>query len=356
MIALLVLLLQTVCFAVSPEELLREELGVPELEQAEPAAAEEIYGPITLADTKQPEALLRKLWSAVTGCAHDVLYSSLRGGASLLAAALLAALCGILAQSATVSTAGLCVVALLCVEGLDSCYTVGLEALTSLSDLAHTMLPCLCAAAAASGAVTSSAAKYAASMLYFDGLISLEQEYAVRLLSAYSALIITARLTDHPLLQTLAGLMKQALKWGMILITAALTVYLSLTGILTGAADAAASKTVKLVLSSALPVVGGILSNASSALLSGAQMLRNGIGTLGMLFALAVCVLPYLTLGSHYLVFQMVGAASASAGDAKIGGLIRDFGSVYGFLLGMVGMASVFLFVSVISLMKTVIG
>lgn len=353
-LALILLLLQSTCLAGDSEEILRRELGIQEFEQAAPSAAREIYGDLSIGDVSEPTKLLQKLWSAVTGSAYDLIFSALRGGAALLAAAFLTSFCGAFFKSETVSAVGACAVSLLCVEGMHSCFAVGREALQSLADLSHLLLPTLCTAAAAGGAVTSSGAKYAVSMLFFDGLITLEQEYATVLLSVYAALAMTARVTEHPFMQMLAGLMKQALKWALILIASLFTCYLSLTGVLTGTVDAAAAKAAKTVISSTLPVVGGILADASSALLSGAQLLRNGIGVIGLFFALAVCAAPYLTLGSHYLVYQIVGGAAASFGESKIGGVIKDLGTVYGFLLGMVGVATVILFVSVITLMKTV--
>ena len=75
---------------------------------------------------------------------------------------------------------------------------------------------------------------------------------------------------------------------------------------------------------------------------------------IGMLVILAVCVSPYLMLGSHYLVYQIAGGFASSFGDQRIGGVIRCIGDVFGFLLGIVGCVSVMLFVSVISLMKAV--
>ena len=123
---------------------------------------------------------------------------------------------------------------------------------------------------------------------------------------------------------------------------------------LTGTVDAAAVKTAKTVLSSALPVVGGIVADASSALLSGAQILRNGIGVYGMIAVLAACAVPYLTLGSHFLVYQIAGGIVPALGDKRFGGVIKGLGDVFGILLGMVGSVSVMLFISVISLMRTV--
>ena len=84
------------------------------------------------------------------------------------------------------------------------------------------------------------------------------------------------------------------------------------------------------------------------------MLLRNSVGMLGLLSVLAACAVPYLTLGSHYLIYQMSGAAAASVCDTKIGDVIRGMGNVYGMLLGMIGCASAMLFVSIIAMMQAV--
>ena len=52
--------------------------------------------------------------------------------------------------------------------------------------------------------------------------------------------------------------------------TIAFTAYINLTGLISGSADAAAIRTAKTLISTVLPVVGGIASDASSAVLAAA--------------------------------------------------------------------------------------
>ena len=61
-----------------------------------------------------------------------------------------------------------------------------------------------------------------------------------------------------------------------------------------------------------------------------------------------------LLLGCHYLFFRAAGDAVASFSEKRVGGVIQGLADVYGMLLGMVGSVGVMLFVSIISLMRTV--
>ena len=134
------------------------------------------------------------------------------------------------------------------------------------------------------------------------------------------------------------------------------TLYLSLTGILTGSADAAAAKAVKTAVSAALPVVGSIVADAASTVTSSAAILRSGIGVVGVVSVAAMCVTPYLQFVMHYVLYKLAAGIAESFADKRVGRLIDGFADVYGFLLGMVGVASLILFLSIVSSMKAVTG
>ncbi len=319
-----------------------------------PDGAIDVFGTVTVSLEENLPERLEQLWTYMTGQSQDLLFSALRNGASLLMAAFLTALCGVITESKWISLCGAIAVSAMSLDHVSSCLSVGMNTLNQLRDFSMVLLPCLSTAAAVSGAVTSAGIKYAASMLYFDGVLNVMNTYAVPLLYAYLALMLSAQLTEHPLLQSAASAAKLALRWALILIAVGFTLYLSLTGLLSGTVDAAAAKTAKTVLSAALPVVGGILSDASAALLSGAAMVRNGVGVLGLLAVTAACVIPFLTLGMHYLMFRGAAILTQSFCGKSISGLLNGFGDVYAFLLGMVGTSALIVFVSVISLMKAV--
>ena len=121
-------------------------------------------------------------------------------------------------------------------------------------------------------------------------------------------------------------------------------------------ADAAAAKAVKTSVSAALPVVGSIVADAASTVTSSAAILRSGIGIVGVVSVAAMCVTPYLQFAVHYVLYKLAAGIAESFADKRVGRLIDGFADVYGFLLGMVGVASLILFLSIVSSMKAVTG
>lgn len=200
------------------------------------------------------------------------------------------------------------------------------------------------------------AAKYAATSLFLDMLLSAETAVLLPLLYLYAGTVICGTTLENDVLASLSGLLRKAFRLLLIGFASVFTLYLSLTGILTGSADAAAAKAVKTAVSAALPVVGSIVADAASTVTSSAAILRSGIGIVGVVSVAAVCVTPYLQLAVHYVLYKLAAGIAESFADKRIGRLIDGFADVYGFLLGMVGVASLILFLSIVSSMKAVTG
>lgn len=75
------------------------------------------------------------------------------------------------------------------------------------------------------------------------------------------------------------------LKW---VVTSVLTVvllvfvgYLTVSGVIAALPDAVTVKAAKFTMSSLVPVVGGILSDAAETVLAGARILKNAVGVFG---------------------------------------------------------------------------
>ncbi len=327
-----------------------EAFGTAALESALPAQTYDAFGALSVADAAHPRPLLQKLWGYVLREGGGALASAARNAALLLAVVFLAALCASLSASGACAKVtqltGTVAVAALSVTHVTSCITAGSNALTTLRDFSKILLPSMCAAAAASGAATSAAAKYAATSLFLDTLLSAETAVLLPMLYTYAGTVICGAALEQDVLTALSALLRKALRLLLTGFAGVFTLYLSLTGILT----------VKTAVSAALPVVGSIVADAAATVTASAAILRGGIGIVGVLSVAAVCVTPYLQLAVHYALYKLAAGIAASFADKRVGRLIGGFADVYGFLLGMVGVASLILFLSIVSSMKAVTG
>ena len=132
------------------------------------------------------------------------------------------------------------------------------------------------------------------------------------------------------------------------------TTYLTVSGAVAGTVDAQAIRLAKTAVSTAVPVVGRILAEASEAVLAGAGVLRGVIGVFGVLAILSICLVPFLRLGVQYLLYQGAGFAAQAVGPAKLGKLMLKLGDAFALVLGMTAACAMILIISLVSTLTVV--
>lgn len=86
-------------------------------------------------------------------------------------------------------------------------------------------------------------------------------------------------------------------------------------------------------------------------------MLRNAAGVFGMLAVIGICVVPFLNLGVHYLMYKCTAALAATvSADGRITGLIEALGTAFGLILAMTASCAVLLVVAMVSTVSAVVG
>ena len=211
------------------------------------------------------------------------------------------------------------------------------------------------AGAAAAGSPSGAVARQLATMLFSDILITLINRLLLPLVYTYIAACVAYAAVGNEGLKRIAG----TLKW---VVTSILTVvllvfvgYLTVSGVIAGSTDAVTVKAAKFTMSSLVPVVGGILSDAAETVLAGAGILKNAVGVFGMLAVLCMCVAPFLQLGIHYLTYKVTSALSATVSSGRVAGLIDQIGGAFGLVLGMTGASALLLLISMVSAITAVV-
>jgi stage III sporulation protein AE len=145
---------------------------------------------------------------------------------------------------------------------------------------------------------------------------------------------------------------KWLMTWGLKVILYVFTGYMGITRVITGTADAAAIKAAKLTISGVVPVVGGILSDASEAVVLSAGVMKNAVGIYGLLAVIAIWITPFLQIGIQYLLLKATAALSETFGVKRCSDLIGRFAAAMGLLLAMTATVCFLLLISTICFMK----
>lgn len=254
----------------------------------------------------------------------------------------------------TVTLIGVIAIASMLLQPAGAQIAAATQTVAELSSYGKLLLPVMTAGLAAQGGTATSAALYTATVAFDALLLSLIQSILVPMVYIYLALSVVHAAIGEDLIKRLREFMKSVMTWSLKTFLYVFTTYIGITGVVSGAADQSAVKAAKLTISGMVPVVGGILSDASEAVLVGAEMVKNAAGIWGILVVIAIAILPFAQIGLQYLGLKLAAAVCALFCDKQITGLIEDISGAMGFLLGMTGAMCLMFLISLVCFLRGV--
>lgn len=297
---------------------------------------------------------LVSIWEGIRHSAAGLLRAQTRGAARILLVAVLCGLVGNVGKSAADPTpflpmaAGLAVT-LLTAGSLDSMMGSAAAVMEQMNTFSRALLPALAAAAAAAGGVTGASVRQIATVFFADLLLEATRTVLMPLVYLYAGVVTAGSSLRDRRLSALGELIRTVTVKLLSAALLAFTLYLTVSGIFAASVDSASIRVTKAAISGTVPVVGGIIAEASEAVLAGAGMLKAGIGMFGLLGVLALCAYPFLEIGGQYLLYQLTAFLAAAVADNGLQELIRGLGRAFGLILGMVGSCALVLLVSILA-------
>lgn len=345
--------------AADTETVISAQSEALDLQGLERAAEDHAPGVELTPDISLDEGIQRILDTG-SGQVSGVVRKAVRSGVLLLVIVLL---CGLadglydgLGKSGVdvVAVAGALAITAVAVTDVNSLIGMGREALDSMGMFSKALLPTITAAAAASGSPGGAVARQLATMLFSDVLMTLISRLLIPMVYAYVAASTAYAALGNDGLKRIGGFLKWAVTSILTIVLLVFVGYLTVSGVIAGTTDAVTVKAAKFTVSSLVPVVGGILSDAAETVLAGASILRNAVGVFGMLAVLGICVAPFLQLGIHYLAYKLTAALTATVSVGRVAGLIDSISGAFGLVLGMTGASALLLLISMVSAISVV--
>ncbi len=330
------------------------------VEQALPEAAREIMGDITVQEAMDGNGLWQRVWQWCEETFSQQVGQAARSACVALAVTLLCSVAAAISIDGKTPEymllGGALAIMAACAGDMRSFLAQVQTALGDLSDFSKALLPCLAAAAAAGGHGAAGAARYTASALFLDILMTVGIQMILPMIFAYVAAATANAALPNGALGGPVKLIGWACTTLLTALTTVFTLALSLTGVIAGSADKVAGSLTKTAISAALPVVGSVLADAAETYLAGAALLRGAVGAFGLAAVLCVCAGPFLSLGLHYLLFKAASCIAEPFADTRLAKFIGSIGTAYGMALGLIGSAGAMLFVSIVLSMESVTG
>lgn len=348
------------CFA---EELVSSAVNISGAEHMNdnlPEDVKRISGKIESDGMYDAGGALKRLWQDIIDKIKSQIRDNIESAFGLVTISILCALCTVLCKDKSsaeyISIAGVCAVALMFMGSVDGMIYHTVDALQQIETYSRAAFPAIFTAAAAGGAIIGSSARYAALCLGLDIIMSTAKNMIVPLIYSFLALSLCKSLFDNPLVKSI----QHFIKWLMGIVLTAMTLcfsaYIGITGAISSSADVLAVKTARTVISNALPVVGGMISDAASTVLSAANMIKTSAGTMALVAVCALCAGPFVELTVRMFFMKLAASACEMLPSARLSGFINDIASALSILVGLLGSVSIMLFISFMSVIKVVTG
>ena len=245
-------------------------------------------------------------------------------------------------------------ISVILLQATDVLIDLGTQTVMQISEYGKMLLPVMTAAMAAQGSVSSSASLYTGTTIFSTILTGFITHILVPMLYIFLCLCIASNAITDGILGKLRNFIKWCITWGLKIILYVFTGYMSITGVVSGSADASMIKATKLTISGSVPVVGSILSDASETILVSAGIMKNTAGVYGVLAIVSILIVPFFKIGVQYLLLKMTTAVCGVFGTKRTVSLIQDFTTTMGFVLAMVSTISLLLTIAVVCFMKGV--
>lgn len=162
-----------------------------------------------------------------------------------------------------------------------------------------------------SGGITSGGIYNAVALGAAELMVQLGSNVIMPLLTMTAALAISGSVFPNSTLDSITGLIRKVITWGLTVSVTLFTGFISLKSTLGNSVDGFASKTVKFVVSGMIPIVGSAVTDAYAAVKGSFSIMRCTAGTAGTVAVILIILPPILELA----VFRFVMWTSRTAAE-----------------------------------------
>lgn len=355
LLLVMILLLTVPCTATEIQDTQAERPQTDELLDALPDTAKELLPDFNPNSAKETQNTINTIWKKAVDKVFPTIKTSLKTGATILLILLLCQTVLTFSKGTSRNAVILCgVVAIItcAINSLEGVVASGSSAIQELGTFAKILMPVLGGALTASCAPASSAAISAVAIFAINLMVSLIEKVLIPAVYVYLSFAVADVALVDVNTSRFQKLIGSGIKNVLKIVLFSFSALLSFTGILSGKADAMTLKATKMAISSVVPVVGGMISDASETVLVGAGMLLHSVGLMGMLAILAIVIVPFLHLGIQYLILQVVTALGALFGCKEHTALTEAISAATGYLFAATCTCGLMCFVACICFMK----
>ena len=221
------------------------------------------------------------------------------------------------------------------------------DAIIEITNYMNLLVPILITLMLTTGSIVSSGVAETALLFIINIMGVLISNFIIPLVLISTTLSIVSNFSDRVHVDRLSKFIKSAIIWILGVILTVFVCFLSIEGTLSSSVDGLTSKTAKAAVSNFIPVVGKIMGDSLDTVIGCANILKNGVGVIGLVIIFGIAVLPIIKIAIMWALIRLVSALCEVIADEKIVKLLDNIGDSYKILFGILVSVSVMFIVGI---------
>ncbi len=145
---------------------------------------------------------------------------------------------------------------------------------------------------------------------------------------------------------------QSSFKWIIGIIFTIFFAFLSINGLIASVYDGISIRTAKYTMKSYIPYVGGYMSDGLDILLSSSVLIKNAVGTCGLILLIATVLIPLVKMIVVNFGLKITGAILEPISDKRISNFVFSIGKILNMLIACLVSISIMYFLTVGILMS----
>lgn len=238
------------------------------------------------------------------------------------------------------------ILTLLLVEAFSEASQLVVATLKSAAVFVNAASPVLMGILITSGAPAGAAAINPVILLSTQLVCVIAEKLLLPLLYSSAVLYMVSEINETIRVSKFADFLKKTVKWCLCLIMTVFVAVLSVQGFCASTLDGAAAKTARFLVGSAVPIVGGILSDTIETVLGCSRVIKNATGAAGMIAILTIATSPVLKILALSASFHLGAAILEPMADRRISSVISSVASITSLMAAIIVVAALMFVIS----------
>ena len=208
--------------------------------------------------------------------------------------------------------------------------------LTNLESTMDAIFPILLTLLTAVGGTVSVSLYQPAIAMLGNVFISLITYFLLPLFIFSIIFSIVGNLSNNVKLDKFVAFLQGTFKWSIGLIFTLFLGFMTIQGISAGAVDGLSIRTAKYTIKSYVPIVGGYVSDGLSIIMASSMLIKNAVGTAGLLLVLFMAISPVINLILFMLSLKFMAGIIEPIGDKKVANFVSDISKSMSMLVALI--------------------